>query len=265
MKRVKVLKTSITTGSYQEFTQNILKLAEEKKSSYVCFANVHMTVEAHKDAAFNRLLDEADMVTPDGAPLSVAMRLLYGFKQDRVAGMDMFPTLIQEADKHGKSIYLYGGTQKVLDAIIDRAEKEHPGLKIAGAYSPPFRKLSEEEQTDIINMINDAKPDLVFVALGCPKQEKWVAAHKGKIRACLLAVGGAFPVYAELQERAPAWMQKYSLEWFHRLMKEPRRLFKRYFVTNSIFLALFLKSFIFSFGGISTRAAYTKAAKTPVS
>ena len=264
MKRAKVLKTPITTGSYQEFTQNILALSEEKTSSYVCFANVHMTVEAYKDPSFNRLLEEADMVTPDGAPLSVAMRLLYGLRQDRVAGMDMFPTLIEEAARHGKSIYLYGGTQKVLDAIAERIYEEHPELNLAGYYSPPFRKLTEEEQQEIIDMINDAKPDLVFVALGCPKQEKWVAAHRGKVRGCLLAVGGAFPVYAGLQERAPVWMQKYSLEWLHRLLKEPRRLFKRYFVTNSLFLALFLKTFILSFGGISTRAAYTKAAKTSV-
>ncbi|MEM6628449.1 MAG: WecB/TagA/CpsF family glycosyltransferase [Bacteroidota bacterium] len=241
MKKKRVLQTLITTGSYVDFVEEVFHLAASKYSSYVCFSNVHMLIEAYKDPMFNEIVSEADMATPDGVPLRIAMRLLYGIRQDRIAGMDAFPHLLKEAAKRDKSVYFYGGKQEVLDAIVKRAAVEIPGLKIAGYYSPPFRKLSEEEKQQIRDTINDSHADLTFVALGCPKQEKWVASEQDKIKGCLLAVGGAFTVYAGMQVRAPKWMQKYSLEWLFRLVQEPKRLWKRYFVTNSLFIYLFIK------------------------
>ena len=250
MKKSQVITSLISTGTYQEMTEEIFRLAEQKDSSYVCFSNVHMVTEAYKDKAFNRMLNEADMATPDGVPLRIAMRLMYGIKQERVAGMDMFPSLMKEAEQRGKSIFLFGGKEEVLVKIAEKASKEFPDLKIAGYLSPPFRKLSAAEEQEIVDQINAAAPDLMFIALGCPKQEKWAAKHKNKVNSCMLAVGGAFNVYAGVQDRAPEWMQKASLEWLHRLLQEPGRLFKRYFLTNSMFLLLFLKSFIMHKSGI---------------
>lgn len=244
MRKVKVITSLITTGSYEAMTNKIFALAQHNSSSCVYFANVHMLIESYDDPAFNEILNKADMATPDGAPLTVAMRLLYGINQERVAGMDMFPTLLEEAEKRNKSIFLYGGTDKVLRAIVDKAIKEFPRLKIAGYISPPFRVLQEWEKNEIIHTINTADPDLLFVSLGCPKQEKWAAEHKGKIHSCMLAVGGAFNVYAGEQQRAPAWMQRFSLEWLYRLVLEPNRLWKRYLVTNSKFIFLFVISLI---------------------
>jgi len=231
----------ISTGGYQRFIDQIFHLAEHKRSSYVCFANVHMLIEAYKDPDFNRIVNQADIATPDGAPLSIGLRLLYGKKQDRVAGMDVFPHLLKESAARNKSVYLYGSTPEVLEAIVAKAHKQIPGIKVAGYMSPPFRKLSEAEEEDIIREINESQADLVFVALGCPKQEKWASTHRGSVEACMLAVGGAFNVYAGIQDRAPRWMQRLSLEWLYRLIQEPGRLWKRYLVTNSMFLMLFLK------------------------
>jgi len=244
MDKKQILKTLISSGSYQQFIEQIFHMAEHRDSSYVCFSNVHMLIEAHKDESFNRVVNQADMATPDGVPLRIAMRMLYGIKQDRVAGMDVFPHLLKEAASRGKSVYLYGSTPDVLDAIVDKARRQLPNLKLVGHMSPPFRKLSAEEEATIIQNINNLNPDLLFVALGCPKQERWASTHKGKIHSCMLAVGGAFNVYAGLQDRAPRWMQKFSLEWLYRLVQEPGRLWKRYLVTNSLFLFLFFKDYI---------------------
>ena len=203
-----------------------------------------MLIEAYKDKNFNQIVSQADMSTPDGVPLRIAMRLLYGIRQERIAGMDALPDLLQEAEKRKKKVFFYGGTQDVLDAMTTRINRELPHLSIAGAYSPPFRKLTEEEERGVVDQINGSEADLIFVALGCPKQEKWAAAHRGKIKGCMLAVGAAFAVYAGQQSRAPKWMQTLSLEWFYRFTQEPGRLWKRYLLTNSLFLFLFVKNYV---------------------
>ena len=244
MEKKRILDTWITTGSYSDFVDQVFHLAEGKKSSYVCFSNVHMLIEAHKDRAFNDIVSKSDMSTPDGVPLRIAMRLLYGVRQERIAGMDALPDLLQEAEKRKKKVFFYGGTQQVLDAMNNRIKRELPHLSVAGSYSPPFRKLTESEERDVIDMINGSEADLIFVALGCPKQERWAAAHQGKIKGCILAVGAAFAVYAGQQSRAPKWMQTLSLEWFYRFTQEPGRLWKRYLLTNSLFLFLFVKNYI---------------------
>lgn len=238
----KLLTSLISAGSFNNFIDHIFWLTENKASSYVCFANAHMLVEAYKDKDFNKLLNNADVATPDGGPLSKLMKLLYGQEQDRVAGMDVLPRLLQEAAARGKSVYFYGSTDQVLEAVVEKAKAELPELQVAGYYSPPFRKLTAAEDDGIVNMINDADPDLVFVALGCPKQERWMAAHKGKVKACMLGVGQAYMTYANLEKRLPKWARNLSLEWTYRLWQEPRRLWKRYLITNSMFLYLSLKS-----------------------
>jgi len=233
--RKKLFKTFIFTGGFDSQLKQIFSLTEEKPSSYVCVCNVHMIVEAQKDNEFNELLNNADIVTPDGMPVVNSIKYIYNIQQERVAGMDMLPDLIKKSSIHKKKIFFYGSTREVLDRINLRINIDFPNLEIE-FYSPPFRELNKNEKKEIVDIINNFNPDFVFVALGCPKQEKWMAAHKGVINSCMIGFGGAFPVYAGIQKRAPKWMCDNSLEWLYRLILEPKRLFRRYFVSNSLFI-----------------------------
>jgi N-acetylglucosaminyldiphosphoundecaprenol N-acetyl-beta-D-mannosaminyltransferase len=191
-----VLNLAISTGQFEDFVDNILQLGAARTSAYICCANVHMMVEANKDASFRRVLEEANLVTPDGGPVASIAGWLAGHAQERVAGMDLVPALLAEAARRGQSVYFYGTTDEVLQAIVDRARVELPNLKLVGTFAPPFRALTAEEEAAHVTAINAADPDLLFVALGCPRQERWMAAHRGKIKACMLGVGQAFLVYA---------------------------------------------------------------------
>lgn len=245
----KLLTSLISAGSFDDFVKHIFWLTEHRESSYVCFANVHMLMEAYNDREFNEVLNNADVATPDGNPVTKLSKLFYGKQQERVAGMDLLPRLLEEAAARGKSVYFYGSTNEVLEAVVSKAEEGLPDLRIAGYYSPPFRQLTAEEDTAITDMINQSDPDLVFVALGCPKQERWMSAHKGKVKACMLGVGQAYMTYAGLEKRLPAWARNMSLEWTYRLWQEPRRLWKRYLLTNSMFIFVTIKQLLLKQAG----------------
>lgn len=168
--------------------------------------------------------------------------------------MDIFPDLLKRAEKSGKSVYFYGTTEELLKIIVHKAKADFPALPIAGSYAPPFRPLTKQEDEMIIAKINEARPDLVFVSLGCPKQERWMAEHKNKINACLLGLGQAFSVYAGKEKRLPKWMRNLSLEWVYRLFLEPSRLWKRYLYTNSYFVFLTVRHLTIRFvKGINDR------------
>lgn len=242
-KRISLLNTCVDIGRYSEFIEKIVYFGRNKISSYICVANVHMVIESWLKPEVNSVINSADIVTPDGMPLVKSLKLLYGIKQDRVAGMDLMPSLLSSASQEGLSIFFYGSTDNVLKKIKARTKFEYPSLHISGALSPPFRPLSKNEDSSIVESINSSGADIVMVALGCPKQEAWMAEHKGKINAVMIGLGGAFPVYAGIQKRAPVWMQKCSLEWLYRLCQEPGRLFKRYLVTNTLFIILIIKEY----------------------
>lgn len=241
MKKKNILNSVVSIGTYRAFIEEIISFAHSKIPSYVCFANVHMMVEAYHDKSFQKLINEADLVAPDGKPLSVFLKLSEGINQDRVCGMDILPDLLKQAEESGKSVYFYGSTEELLTTITQKAKAEFPALKIAGYYSPPFRTLTEKEDEMITEKIREAHPDLVFVSLGCPKQERWMAEHKNKLNSCLLGLGQAFKVYAGVEKRLPKWMRNLSLEWVYRLCQEPGRLWKRYMYTNSFFLLLAIR------------------------
>ena len=243
MDRKRIISIEVSSAPYREFVHAIADLGQARRSSYICVANVHMVIEAWRSAAFAVVVNAADVVTPDGMPLAKSFRLLYGIEQDRVAGMDLLPDLIAEAERRGLSLFFYGSTEEVLEKIRARIRREHPGVKIAGTYSPPFRLLSEEEEQAVVERINNSGAHIVVVSLGCPKQEYWMARQKGRIISVMVGVGGAFPVYAGTQQRAPEWMRQWSLEWLFRLGQEPRRLFARYLVTNTLFVLLLAKEF----------------------
>ncbi|UYZ60815.1 WecB/TagA/CpsF family glycosyltransferase [Hymenobacter latericus] len=239
--RYPVLNTWISTGTPTAMVDTILKLGAARTSSYVCFANVHMVVEAYRQPSFSAIVNRAAVVAPDGSPVAAAVRWFGGPRQPRVAGMDTLPMLLAEAARRGQSVYFYGTTDKVLQAIEDRIRQDLPALRIAGMYSPPFRPLTPAEDEADVARINEANPDLVFVALGCPRQEQWMAQHQGRVKACMLGVGQAFLTYAGLERRLPEWARKLWLEWAYRLYLEPRRLWRRYLVTNSRFVWLVSK------------------------
>jgi N-acetylglucosaminyldiphosphoundecaprenol N-acetyl-beta-D-mannosaminyltransferase len=235
---------SVSTGSYASFIDEITELARQRTSAAVYFANVHMYIEAYKSEAFRALINKADIVTPDGVPLTWMLRLLYGIKQDRVAAMDFLPDMLERMQREQLPVYFYGGTQQMLDNTAAFVKNKYPQVQLAGMYSPPFRPLTAEEENEVVEKINRAAPAIIFVFLGCPKQEKWMAAMKGRVNAVMTGVGGAVPVTIGMQKRAPGWMCKAGLEWLYRFLQEPKRLFKRYAVTNSLFLWVMFKEFI---------------------
>ena len=178
----KLISLMIDTGSYRSFIDRILNLASTGKSSYICVANVHMMIEAYQDAKFADVVNHADMVTADGVPLTWGLKLIHHIKQDRVAGMDLLPDLLSEMEKQNMGAYFYGGTQLMLDKTEEYVHDLYPDLNIAGLYSPPFRALSAAEDQEIFDNINASGAKVIFVALGCPKQEKWMAKAKGHVK-----------------------------------------------------------------------------------
>ncbi len=209
--------------------------------SYVCFANVHMTIEAHKDPSFLAKLDKASLILADGKPIALACKILHRKNQERISGMDFTPRILKAANEKKATIFLYGSTNNVLEALRKKINEQYPSVKIGGVISPPFtNKPDPALLQDHIDQINQSGANMVFVSLGCPKQEKWMADNYSKINAVLLGVGGAFPVTAGIQQRSPKWMQDWSLEWLYRLKQEPRRMFKRYLYTNTYFIWLLI-------------------------
>lgn len=238
MKRKLIVGLGIDAGPCSWFGEQIVALAEQRRSAFVCLANVHMTIEAWRHQDFAEVLRGADLVAPDGMPLVHALKWLYGIEQERVAGVDLLDALLRAAEEKGLVVFVYGESQPVLTRLEERIKEDFPRLRFAGAISPPYRALSAEEELQDVAAINAAGADLVLVALGCPRQENWMARQKGQVQGVMLGIGAALAVYAGVRKRAPVWMQRNSLEWFYRLLQEPRRLGRRYLVTNCLFLLL---------------------------
>lgn len=211
----RVLSSAITALRFEDQMNTILRWACRRESRMVCVANVHMVMEAYWQPKFAQILHNADLVTPDGMPL-VWMLKKMGVPQDRVAGMDILIRLCQLAPEENVSVFFLGSDQQTLDRIKNRLTQDFPKLKVAGLSSLPFRPLMPTEDDAIIQQINDSGAGIVFVSLGCPKQERFMAQHRGKIQAVMLGVGAVFPLYAGLHSRAPLWIRESGLEWFYR-------------------------------------------------
>ncbi len=220
----------------------ITRWALEGKPATVAFTAVHGVVTAVHDEAFRRALNEIDLVNPDGQPLRWALKLFHKDElSERVYGPHTMWRLCEWAADSGVGVYLYGSSPQVIEKLQSRLGEAFPALDIRGAESPPFRPLTDEEDAAMVQRINDSGAKLVFIGLGCPKQELFIHEHAGQIKGVQLAVGAAFDFHAGTLKMAPPWMQRRGLEWLYRLYREPRRLWKRYFGTNSVFLALCLK------------------------
>lgn len=216
--------------------QRIAEWARAGESRVVCVCNAHSVVTAAQDAGFMQVLAQADMATPDGAPVAWLLRRQGAAGQQRVSGPDLMRDYCAHAAASGEALFLLGSTPATLQHLQDRLRAVWPTLHIAGSLSPPFRSLSDDEDRAIVQAIQASGAGTVWVSLGCPKQEHWMAAHRSRIRAVQIGVGAAFDFHAGTLRRAPKWMQLSGLEWLHRLASEPRRLWKRYLWTNTAFI-----------------------------
>jgi len=245
--RANVLGVGIDVIDWETALNRIYKWAANYESRWVCICNVHSVVSARSNHIFSESLANADMVTPDGAPIAWMLNRL-GFEgQQRINGPDLMWKYCELASSRDESIYLYGGSVLTLASLQVRLLQEFPGLKIAGAYSPPFRELTIEESLEVISNINASGAGSVWVSLGCPKQEIWMANHREIINAVMIGVGAAFDYHAGIIMRAPKWMQNAGFEWLYRLASEPRRLWRRYLVTNTLFIIYAARQLIFKY------------------
>lgn len=236
MKKASVIGAPINVVDLSTAIATISAWAGRHESRYVCICNAHSCVTARRDAAFSEVIREADMATPDGAPVAWMLRRLGYAAQDRISGPDLMLRYCALAATTGEPIFLFGATAEVLEALARRLVEDNPGLRIGGALAPPFGAMTPAEDAAVVAQINSSGAGTVWVGLGCPRQEKWMAAHRGKINAVMIGVGAAFDFHAGFKARAPLWMQRHGLEWLHRLASEPRRLAKRYVVTNTLFI-----------------------------
>ncbi|HZG84931.1 WecB/TagA/CpsF family glycosyltransferase [Paenibacillus sp.] len=239
----RIIKSDVTALSFRETVNEIVSWIQNKESNYVCVCNTHSLVTASNDEYFEMILNNAGICTPDGMPLVWALRL-YGYKeQDRVDGPNLMLKLCEVAAQKKFKVYLYGGTTETLDRLTRKLIHQFGGIQIVGSYSPPFRQLTEEEEEQITEQINSAKPDLIFVSLGCPKQEKWMYSKSLKVKGIMIGVGAAFDFIIGNIKRPPQIFQRLGLEWFFRLVSEPKRLWKRYLYNNPVFIIRFLLTY----------------------
>jgi N-acetylglucosaminyldiphosphoundecaprenol N-acetyl-beta-D-mannosaminyltransferase len=223
-------------ATYGETTRQVLNWTERRESRFVCVANVHTIMEAYDDASFRALVNRSDLVTPDGMPLVWMLRLMGHRLEDRVYGPTLTLWVLEAAARRGVPVGFFGGAPDVLKALVHKMGQRFPGLKIAYRHSPPFRDFTREEDEQVARDINASGARILFVGLGCPKQERWMAAQRGRVGAVMLGVGAAFDFHAGTLRHAPRWMQDRGLEWLFRLNVEPRRLWGRYFKHNPRFV-----------------------------
>lgn len=237
-RRVPVLGLNVDLTDYDKVIANVTELAREARGGYVCVTNVHVTIEAEDDPAYRELVNNADLVLPDGTPLVWMQRLQGNQNASQVRGPSLMPMLMKHAEREGLKVGFLGGRQEVLDRILERARVDFPDLEVAYVYSPPFRPLTEDEDNAIADAINSSGAQILFVGLGCPKQERWIAVNRDRVHAVSIGVGAAFDLYAGNIRTAPAILSRLGLEWMFRLLQEPRRLFSRYLVVNPRFVWL---------------------------
>lgn len=214
----------------------VSKNISDLSGDYICFSNVHTTVTASENPDYLKVQNGGIMAVPDGGPLATVGRKRGFPDTQRTMGPIFMGEILKISVENGFSHYFYGSTDETLRKLKENLEKDYPGINIKGMFSPPFRALTGQEDSDYIKMINEADADFVWIGLGAPKQEFWMAQHQGKVKGLMLGVGAAFDYFAGNINLAPRWMQKNNLEWVYRLVQDPKRLFKRYLYTNPRFI-----------------------------
>lgn len=234
-----ILGMRVDATSYERAAYQVINWADRQESRYVCVSTVHMVMEAHDQPAFQRVVNNADLVTSDGMPLVWSLKALGVSNPSRVYGPTLTPIVCQAAAGAGIPVGFYGGSPEVLDRMLVELERRFPNLQVVYRHSPPFRPLTTEEEAAELEELRASGARILFVGLGCPKQERWMAAHRGQLDAVMLGVGAAFDFLAGNKRQAPAGVQRLGLEWLFRLVTEPRRLWKRYLYNNPRFVVLF--------------------------
>lgn len=245
-----IIGSRIDATSYQDAWNRIEKWVRKESGAYVIAANVHVVMMGYWHKSYQKIINGAALVTPDGMPLVWGLKLLGIKKQKRVYGPDLMLTVCDRAAAEQIPIYLYGGSETTLSKLSKQLKEQYPNLIIAGTHSPPFRELTPQEEEVDIKRIEASGAKIVFVGLGCPKQEQWMARNYQKISAVFLGVGAAFSFHSQEVKQAPRWMMSMGLEWLYRFSQEPKRLWQRYLVNNPAFVVLFglqlLKKILFS-------------------
>lgn len=246
LKQSQVVKKQLFTANYaitdyEKASDLIIEKACSRTSFGVSALAVHGLMETVKDPSFREIVNRIDLVVPDGQPVRWALNSFYKVAlKDRVAGPQLTLDTLKKANKHKLKVFLYGSTSLTLDKFQAFIKRNYPSIIICGTHSDRFREATQEEDQQDIKKINASGANIVLVGRGCPRQERWVAAHLGKVNAVMMAVGAAFDFHAGNIKHAPTWMQNSGLEWFFRLIQDPKRLFKRYLFTNSHFIYLFI-------------------------
>jgi N-acetylglucosaminyldiphosphoundecaprenol N-acetyl-beta-D-mannosaminyltransferase len=231
-----ILGMRVDPTSYAEVCELVNRWSSERIGRYICIANVHMTMEAYDHPEYQQVVNQADLVTPDGMPLVWMLRHSGYPDQERVYGPTLTEKLLGMAAREHIPVGFFGSTEEVVELLVQNVRHSYPETEIVYSYSPPFKEPTSEEDNAIIDQIRSSGTRILFVGLGCPKQEKWMHEHRGKIPAVMLGVGAAFDFIAGIKPQAPMWVQKIGFEWLFRLVSEPKRLWKRYFHHNPRFL-----------------------------
>jgi N-acetylglucosaminyldiphosphoundecaprenol N-acetyl-beta-D-mannosaminyltransferase len=241
-----ILGVQVSSTEYSELTADIIRAARERRPTVVSCHAVHAIVTASDDAELREQVNTFESITPDGQPVRWALNWLHKTKlRERVYGPELMLRICKAARDNEVSVYLFGGTPEVLKKLTENLQNSISGLMLFGE-APPFRPLTEEEDRALIERIAASGAGIVLIGLGCPKQDRFAFAHRDKIQAVQVCVGAAFDFHAQVKPMAPAWMQRNGLEWLFRLIKEPRRLWKRYLVTNTRFVFKFMKQAMMS-------------------
>lgn len=239
-----ILGSYIDALSWNEVLDRIAGWAARRESRYVCVCNVHSVVMSKQRQEFRQVINSADAATCDGMPVTWYLRRCGFPRQRRINGPDLMWNCCRRAALTGMPVYLYGAAPDTLETLAQRLRAAFPGLQLVGTYSPPFRELTPGEEREVAAMIEQSGARVVFVSLGCPKQELWMARQRGKLPAVMIGVGAAFDYHAGVVKRAPRVMQDLGLEWLFRLIAEPRRLWRRYLVTNTLFVCYLVVQWI---------------------
>jgi N-acetylglucosaminyldiphosphoundecaprenol N-acetyl-beta-D-mannosaminyltransferase len=243
--RVNILGIRVGAINMKQALDTIESWIARSQPHYVCVSSVHGVMESQRDKNLRRIHNAAGLVTPDGMPLVWLIRR-QGFNHvERVYGPDLMLALCEHSVSKGYRHFFYGGVEGVPERLADSLRRRFPKLQIAGSYSPPFRPLTGEEDKQTVQMINETNPDIVWVGLSTPKQERWMADHVHRLTApVLIGVGAAFDFHSGRKKQAPPWMQRNGLEWLFRLVNEPQRLWRRYLVNNPLFVLLVLRQML---------------------
>lgn len=236
MRKNTILDVNVNVMTMREVVSFLDNNIDSIKGEYVCVSNVHTTVMSREDRVYQKIQNSSILTLPDGKPLDIVSKLKGNKNGERITGPDLMLEIFKLSEVKGYTHYFYGSTEETLKKLKINLKESFPKLKIVGAYSPPFRELTEQEDQDSIKMINDINPDFLWVGLGAPKQEIWMYKHRELVNSLMIGVGAGFNYHAGEIKRAPEIFQRLSLEWFIRLLQNPKRLWKRYLVYNTKFI-----------------------------